>query len=349
MTRGKRATINDIARETGYSKSTISFAFNNPQRIGVDTRKKILEVADQLGYIPDPMARNFSLQRQRSIGFLLPQKTEFSIRNPYVYEILVGISQVCQDASFTLTLIPPLNESLSAAVRNAPVDGFIALGMKVDMEIVDVMQKRQIPYVTIDGVPSADMPSVNIDDETAAYSMMKEVLGFGHRRIAILSLCRDAYYSENADGVVSRRLRGYSRALAEVGMSLQSEGIMMLESECNIDEGLKAADRILDSGFCPTAVVAMADILAIACIRRFSAKGIRIPHDVSVVGFDDIGEAAYSNPPLTTVSQPGAEKGRLAASALLGMINGKEAENSRIVSQFEVVMRDSLGRPESGK
>jgi DNA-binding LacI/PurR family transcriptional regulator len=342
---GKRVTINDIARETGYSKSTISFAFNNPQRIGKETRELILKVADDLGYIPDPMARNFSLQRYRSIGFLLPQKTEFSIGNPYVYEIMVGICQVCQDTGYTLTLIPPLNESLSDAVKNATVDGLIGLGMKVDMDIVSVMKARKIPYVSIDGMPSADMPSVNIDDETAAYEIMKEVLDAGHRRIAILSLCRDAYFSENEDGVVRRRLKGYSKALAEVGMNLGSSDIFMLESECNFDEGRMAAERICQSSVHPTAVVAMADVLAIACIRHFKKKGIKVPQDVSVVGFDNISESAYVNPPLTTVSQPGFDKGKVASGVLMKIIHGEEMNEVNIKSGHRLVKRESLGSP----
>ncbi len=140
-TKMKRPTIKDIARESGYSKTAVSFAFNDPSRISEKACTQILQTAERLGYIPDPMARNFSLRRHLSIGFLLPQEIRYSLQNPYAQQVLLGIGGVCEKYGYTLTLIPPpLNESVTEAVRNAAVDGLITMGMQVGMDIVSVMK-----------------------------------------------------------------------------------------------------------------------------------------------------------------------------------------------------------------
>ena len=129
---------------------------------------------------------------------------------------MLGIGSVCEKYGYTLTLIPPLNESVALAVRNAAVDGLITLGMQVGMDIVSIMQARQLSYVTIDGTADVQMPSVNIDDEQAAYDLMSLVLENGHRSIAIINLNDDSLCSttKTASVQVSRE-RGFFKALSD--------------------------------------------------------------------------------------------------------------------------------------
>ena len=109
--KAKRITIQDIAEKTGYSKTAVSFAFNSPSRISKKAAEKILKAAKELDYIPDPMARNFSLGRHMALGFLLPQRVEASLGNPYIQSVISGIAEVCQKRGYMLTLIPPLHSS----------------------------------------------------------------------------------------------------------------------------------------------------------------------------------------------------------------------------------------------
>lgn len=347
----KRPTINDIARITGYSKTAVSFAFNDPTRIGQKAREQILAVAAQLGYIPDPMARNFSLRRHQSIGFLLPQIIHYTLRNPYMMQVIQGIGSVCQKYGYTLTLIPPLNESITDAVRNAAVDGLITMGMKVEMEIVDIMRQRKLPFVTIDGTPSPSMPSVNINDEEAAYSIMRQVLAQGHRDIVIISLPDDAFATGRSDdtSVPTLRKRGYDRALKDVGLTLESPSITIMVSECTLEDGKHAGHLISKLKTHPTAIVAMSDIVAIGCILYLDEHGHGIPKDISIVGFDNIQESALVTPRLTTVDQPAVDKGYMAAEVLFRMINGEDCEDSRLIIPYRMIMRNSLGPvPERG-
>lgn len=340
-TRIKRPTIKDIARESGYSKTAVSFAFNDRSRISEKAYLQILDTAKKLGYIPDPMARNFSLRRHLSIGFLLPQMVQYSLSNPYTQQVLLGIGSVCEKYGYTLTLIPPLNESVTLAVRNAAVDGLITLGMQVGMDIVSIMQARQLCYVTLDGTADEQMPSINIDDEQASYELMKLVLDNGHRRIALVGLSDDAFAnSSKRDSVPVKRMRGFDRALTEYGV--ESSEVVRFVSECTLEDGEQMAKKILEQENRPTCVVTMSDIVAIGCILAFKDAFIDVPKDISVVGFDDIDEASLIDPQLTTISQPGIEKGRLAAEALFRMINKKPLKSVHMQMPYTLVRRKSL-------
>ncbi len=342
---GKRPTIKDIARLSGYSKTAVSFAFNDPKRISKAAHEQILEVAAKIGYIPDPMARNFSLRRHRSIGFLLPQIIHYSLRNPYMMQVIQGIGSVCQKYGYTLTIIPPLNESITEAVRNAVVDGMITIGMKVGMEIVEIMTQRQLPFVTIDGTPAPNIPSVNIDDESAAYDIMRRVLAQGHRDIVIISLPDDAFATdETLDiSVPALRMKGYDRALKDAGLSLKSDSVTTMTCECTLEDGKHTAHIISKLKKRPTAIVAMSDIVAIGCIIYLDEHGVQVPSDISIVGFDNIQESILVTPRLTTVDQPASDKGYMAAEVLFRLINGQSCEDFRMNIPYRVIPRNSLG------
>lgn len=339
----KRPTINDIAAACGYSKTAVSFAFNAPSRISSSTRDKILECARTLGYVPDPMARNLSLKRYKSIGFLLPQSISNTLRNPHIMQVLQGIGTVCQDHGYTLTLIPPVNGSMTEAVRGAAVDGLITLGMSVEMKSVEMMKLRQLPYVTIDGTPSEDMPSVNINEVEAAYRIMRKVLDAGHRSIAIISLNKVSFdTTDKTMNAPALRIKGYHKALEEAGIDPRGENVRHLVCDTTLEDGRRMAGTLLELQVRPTAVVSMSDIAAIGAILHFQEIGLRVPEDISVVGFDDIPEASFVSPRLTTVRQPSVEKGTLAAEALFRSISGEEIESNRMELPYSIMERDSL-------
>ena len=173
MGKNKKTTIKDIARETVYSKTSVSFAFNNPARISKEACIKIKNKAKEMNYFPDPLARSLSLHKHFSVGFLLPQNVESTLNNPYILKVLQGICSICQTKHFTLTIIPSHKQSAIEAVKTAPVDGIITMGMDINEEIIRIFKLRKIPMVAIDGNPFEDIPSVTIADENASYSIMK--------------------------------------------------------------------------------------------------------------------------------------------------------------------------------
>jgi DNA-binding LacI/PurR family transcriptional regulator len=207
------------------------------------------------------------------------------------------------------------------------------------------MKTRKLPFVTIDGTPSEDMPSVNIPDELAAYQMMRLVLEKGHRCIVIVSLSEDAFDSDEFEASVpKRRKRGYERALKEFDLSLYDlEGsVTQMVSECTLEDGKHTGHLISKLKNRPTCVIAMSDIVAIGCILYFNEHSLRVPDDISVVGFDNITESQLITPALTTVDQPAQEKGYLASEALFRMINGEALGSTHMEIPFSIVERQSL-------
>lgn len=316
--KAKRITIQDIAQRTGYSKTAVSFAFNSPSRISKEAVEKILQAAKEMDYIPDPMARNFSLGRHMSLGFLLPQRVEYSLHNPYIQSVIYGIAGICQEHGYMLTIIPPLHSSVTEAAKNATVDGLITLGFAIDRNIKSILRRRKLPLVSIDGSGDEEIHTVSIDDEAAAELQLEKVLEKGHRRIAMIALPDDAYLKpdEAADTVVKKRKRGYAKALARYSMTFSD--LITDAAAATAEEGAVVAERILEKAS-PTCFVTMSDAAAFGVLSVIEKRNA----DISVVGFDGIEEGVFQSK-LTTILQSGKEKGVRSAEVLFRLIEGDE-------------------------
>jgi DNA-binding LacI/PurR family transcriptional regulator len=335
-----RITIKDIAERAGVSKTTVSFAFNDPRKISKATCERVMAIADDLGYVPDPVARTLTTKRIGAIGLLLPQPMHEALKNPYLTELLQGIGAACLEHETSLLIVPPIKGRLLEAASRAAVDALMAIGVGPDHSIVDLIRKRHIPLITIDGKPSAGMANVGIDDEAAAYALMRYVTGLGHRDIAIVELETESYNepAERSSLVRDRRRAGFDRALTEAGIRPGLSSPRVYSAVCSIEGGRNAAAHILADGRA-SAIVAMADIVALGIMEQCAARGLSIPGDISIVAFDDIEMAALMPPGLTTVRQPGFKKGYEAGRVLLGMLNGAEPE--QISMEAELVVRGS--------
>ena len=329
----KRVTIQDIARRTGYSKTAVSFAFNSPSRISKEAVEKILEAARELDYIPDPMARNFSLGHHMAIGYLVPQSAAVALKNPYLQDVMRSIAQVCENHGYMLTVIPPLHASVEEAVKNAMVDGIIAMGLGVDKGMVDVLRRRNLSVVSIDGPGDEGIASVYIDDEEAAYEQLKTILELGHRKIAAICLPGAAYRkgTDERRTLVDRRKAGYEKALSCYGMSLKD--IAMIQADATFDSGYEAAGRILDKHDV-TCIITMSDIVALGAWRLIRDRGLDVPGDISIMGFDGIDD--HTSKELSTVIQSADDKGRIGAEMLFSMIEGEDDERMSVKVPFSI-------------
>ncbi len=345
-----RVTINDIARIAGYSKTSVSFAFNDPSRISETAREKILAIAGELGYVPDPVARNLTLGTHGTIGLLLPETIATAFQNSHLSQVVQGIGEICERENHSLTLIPPRRESLLEGVRSAAVDGLITLGLEPGTDIVELIRQRHLPFVTIDGQDGGGFPVVGIDDRAAAAAAMNHVLDLGHRRIAVVCFVDEPQLT-GVSPVRAARMAGYREALEARGVAVTAAGAQgaagapdarFWECESSMAGGREAAERILDSGDAPTAVVTMSDVIGLGVLEYLGEAGRRVPEDVSVVGFDDIPEATLVRPQLTTVSQYGLEKGRRAAEILMRLIGSEEVVASTAL-ETRLVVRESSG------
>lgn len=336
------ATISDIAARAGVSKAAVSYAFNTPARLAPQTVERILAIADELGYSPNPVARSMSIGRTGTMGVLVPQPLDEMLGNPYFSEFLKGVSEVVGEAEYPVLLVSPVKGSVQRAIGGAAVDGFLTLGLETFRPTMHLLERRGLPYVMVDSDPVEGVACVNVDDEAGAYKAMSYLLRRGHRQIGLLGIRSPQRGRwEKYSGTLHRRMEGYARAAAESGLPIGDGGIRLIECDVSAEGGQAGLQRLLKRGPRPTAVIAMSDVIAIGAMEAALEQGFHVPADLSFIGFDDIPEAAWVRPPLTTVQQPGKEKGRTAASLLLGLLARTDVPR-HVVLNTELIERESV-------
>ncbi len=337
----RRVTIADVAEAAGVSKTAVSFAFNNPGRLNVDTASRIMSIADSLGYRPDPVARMLTQRRTGTIGVLTPQALATIFSNPFFGMFSAGVAAVAEEAGYGIHFISPLHGSLSRAIARATVDGVVAIGLAADHPEIAEIRRAGIPMTTVDSDRFEKLPSVDVDDEGGATAAAEHLIGLGHRDVVVLAIQRAEHAPSGAEDVVARRLRGYRTAFAAAGVEIPDDNVVV--SPATFAGGVAAIDRIWAAGGRPTAVLAMSDAMAIGAIRALRDRGLSIPGDVSVVGFDDVELAQTIDPPLTTVHQPIRGKGEEAARLLLSVIadTSQVPEHRRLATRL--IIRASTG------
>jgi alanine racemase len=338
-----KVTIKDIAKLAGVSTTSVSFAFNDPNRIGKETVQKILEVADELGYVPNPIARSMTTGKTGTLGILLPQPLHEMLSNPFLLDFLEGVGETCTADGYSLMLVPPLQGSIKRAIEYAAVDGFITLGLESEKSTMVLIRQRGVPFVTVDSDPVEGVPAVNIDDGIGAESVMQYILDAGHRKIAIVGIRsgKEGRYQEYV-GTLRNRLDGYERALKSKGMDFSSPDVQLIESDSTTLSGGRAIfTELRKAKKQPTAIISMSDIVAVGFIEQAKIDGFEIPEKYSISGFDDLSIARLISPSLTTVAQPIRLKGKTAADILVQLIQGEDVPPITILNT-ELIVRESV-------
>ncbi|MEU7800764.1 LacI family DNA-binding transcriptional regulator [Micromonospora arborensis] len=341
---GRGLTLADVARALRVSKATVSNAYNRPDQLSAQLRERILSEAAQLGYPgPDPIAATFSRRRAGAIGLVFDDPLTFALVDPAEALFVTGLGDVCEQAGVGLVLIP--RGSSDDFVQRAVVDGFV-LHCDLDGDTrVDAAIGRQLPVVVVDGPARTGAGHVGIDDRAGAAAAARHVIELGHRRIAVLALPlqvddrsgpADAMRQRSARShVIRQRLAGYRDELTATGIDWADVPVV----ECapySREAGYRAAGTLLDGPRRPTALLAASDELALGALRAAAERGIAVPGQLSVVGFDDAPTAAWATPALSTVHQPHYDKGRVAAEQLL-----KPAGRAETILPTKLVIRRS--------
>jgi len=340
--RGK-PTSSDVAAAAGVSRSAVSFAFNNPQRISTATRERILAAAQELGYAPNTLARMLQSGATTSLGVLLPQRLAQILENPYYARFLMGVGQICDQEGYTLLLTPPLQDSVLKAIPYAAVDGFIVCGLETDGAEVVELERRQIPFVLIDSDRYENAPSVDVDDRGGAREVTRYLLELGHRRLGVLSIDPGPDVATRGyRGPLGRRMAGIAEALAGSGLTMAD--VALAEVPVTRVDGYRATKQLMARDPRPTAILALSDVLAYGAVDALAELGRSVPDQVSVTGFDDLAESAWFRPRLTTVRQPIVTKGRSAASFLISAIRGEDQHPHQLLGT-SLIVRDSASKP----
>ena len=332
-----------MAREAGVSKTAVSFAFNSPDRLAPDTAVRIREIAETLGYRPHPVARMLTQRQTMTIGVLTPQALSVIFSNPFFGAFSEGVALAAERMGYALHFISPLHGSLAHAIGRATVDGVVAVGLSKDHPEVEQIRRAGLPIVLVDSTALPEQDWVAVDDEGGASAAAEHLAGLGHRDFLVVGVERP-HSAEEQDpgGVTARRLDGYRRGLAPAGIELPDD--VVVTGPASIEGGKAAFDRAWSEGRRPTAVLAMSDAMAIGVMRAVRDLGLRVPDDVSVVGFDDIDLAPYVDPPLTTVHQPIRQKGEEAVRRLLTIIERTDEDRPQEHRlETRLIIRGSTG------
>jgi DNA-binding LacI/PurR family transcriptional regulator len=320
-----------VAESLGVSITTVSNAFSRPDQLSEALRERVLAEAGRLGLShPDAAARSLRLGRPASVGVMYTDRLSYAFSDPGAVLFLQGVSRVCETGGQQLVLIPSTSsaDAAATAVGRSTIDGLIVYSVADDDPVLAAAVDRRMPLVLVDQPRIETLPWIGVDDEKACRALAEYVLSLGHRRLAVIATEFDrdrvggrasATRQETISfSTTAARLRGYRAAVEEAGLSWSS--VPVLEAQENSDkEGYRLAMRLLRSKNRPTAVLAMTDQLALGAVRAADKRGLAVPGDLSIAGYDDV-PAARQQPPLTTVAQPHQEKGRRAAEQLLALL-----------------------------
>lgn len=333
-----RITMADIARLAGVSPSTVSRAMSNSPSIPPETRQRILDIARQHNYRIDTRAQNFRLQRTQTIATVFPYRgaSKRLISDPFYLEITGAITDELANYDYDMILarVPTFDDEWCLRyVMNNRVDGIILIDRGVEDKGIEKLRELGANFLVF-GPPLPHQPMITVGCNTVegAATAVRHLIQLGRRRIGFIG---------GNEGMVETYLRrqGYERALKESGLPVDE--IIITYTDFTPQAGLTAMTELLDRDPNLDAVFLCSDFMAVSAMEVLRLRGRIVPDDVSIIGYDDIPLAAYSNPRLTTVRQPIHDAGRLLVRKLFDMLDGKPVEPT--VLPFELIIRDSCG------
>ncbi|MGN0280243.1 MAG: LacI family DNA-binding transcriptional regulator [Lachnospiraceae bacterium] len=340
-------TIKDIAKECGVGISTVSRALNNHPDINPETRKKIMEVIEKTGFIPNNSARNLKRTDAKCIAVLVK-----GITNPFFSSMIQIIEEETQRNKYAMVLrhVEPHEDEVDVALeleKEKRLRGIVFLGGRFEHS-EEKLSKLNVPFIfsTIgvnisDRIGKVEFSNIAVDDKLESKRMTEYLLELGHRQIAII-----AEKPEEPIGLL--RMEGYKAAYAERGLEVPQGMIRYVQDDIeyySMENGYITARKLLESeaGDKVTAIYATSDSLAIGACRAVLEAGKRIPEDISVAGYDGIQMGEYYNPKLTTMKQPVEEMAKKTIGLLLDVIRGRQ-EHQQIIFPAELVIRESTGK-----
>lgn len=328
-------TLADVANHAGVSTMTASRALNGRSGVSQSTRDRVMASSQALGYVANISARGLVGGRMNILGMVVP-----NLATQYIGEVVTGAGEAARELGFDLLLYTTSDEvgrerERAVLLTNGLVDGILAVLPQNPQNVLGALSKSGMPVVIVDHRGSiTDLSAIAVDNYAGARLAMAHLVGLGHRRIGFLEGVKDF-------GCSHERLRGYHEGLLKAGIPFDQN--LIRPSEFMQPNGFEAATTLLEQASPPTAIFAANDLSAFGAIEAIKERGLRVPDDVSVVGFDDIPMASQIYPALTTVRQPLHQMGASAVNLLASMVAGLNPVAQCINLPTELIVRASTG------
>ncbi len=360
-----RMTLQTVADKVGVSRMTVSNAFSRPDQLSAELRERILAAADELGYVgPDPAARALARGTTGSVGIVLTTMIGTAFTDEIATQFLAAVVEELAPTGLSLTLLSTEEAAGRVPTRDVPMDGALVYHCDPQSPALGWLERRRLPLVFVDQDPVPGVPCINVDDRAGARGAAEHLLALGHRRIGIVNAGRVGPFGLQTDPapvvrsyVTMQRMLGWRDALDAAGV----DPTVVHQERFSTEDGYQALELLLAADPGITGVLCFSDTIAHGVMLAARDRGLELPADLSVIGFDDNPLAARLRPALTTVRQDIAEKGRLAAAALTRIVtdaeerpegtadagqHGRRAKAApHIVLPTELIIRDSTAPP----
>jgi DNA-binding LacI/PurR family transcriptional regulator len=339
----------DIAKAAGVSHGTASNVFSRPEIVREEVRERVKAMAEAMGYAgPDPKGRLLRAGKVNAIGVATTEPLSYFFDDPFARVMMAGISEACDATGAGISLVSAGNdEKLSWNIKSALVDGFILFCIEGGPRLVELTRERKLPFVALElGFEDDTISTIRIDNAAGARMAARHLAGLGHRRFAVLTLP----FVDDSSGLVTperfgtaiytatrNRLAGYFDELSRFGVDIAK--VPVYETGNDAATTRAGLETIFAGAEPPTAILAMSDRMAMVAIDWLTQRGLSVPADVSVIGFDGVPDGALCDPPLTTIAQPIIEIGRRAARMILDFDGAVRRETLDV----ELVVRASTG------
>lgn len=333
-------TIYDVAREAGVSMATVSRVVNHNPNVKPQTRKKVFEAIERLGYRPNAVARGLASKKTTTVGVVIPD-----ISNANFAEVARGIEDIANMYHYNI-ILSNADKRKEKEIRvintllEKQVDGLLFMGGVVTDEHVQAFNTSNVPIVlcaTKD--EQGTMPSVDIDHEGAAYDAVSKLISKGHKKIAMIS----ATLQDPASGYA--RFQGYKRALEEANIAFREDYVRV--GNYRYESGIEATQYFLELADRPTAIFSATDEMAIGAIHCLQDAGLNVPEDISIISVDNSRIASMVRPLLTTVAQPMYDIGAVSMRLLTKLMKKEAVEDARVILPHELIVRRSVAEPKS--
>lgn len=337
--RRRQPSIKDIARLARVSHPTVSRALQNSSLVNAETAARIRKIAEEAGYRASAVARGLVTRKTRTIGLVVT-----TVADPFAGEVVCGIEETANDHGYSVFLAdsnadPEREKKVVRELAERRVDGILVTSSRVGMLYLPLLKEMMVPIVLVnDQYPGEFVHAVMINNIEGMRAVVDHVIGLGHTRIAYIGAV-NGYQTD------TERFAAYREALQAAKIPMAAE--LVMHGDGLPSTAMDVTERLLALSDPPTAICCYNDMTALGAMRAVRARGLKIPDDISVTGFDDLFFASYSEPPLTTVRQPMRRMGQLAMESLIRLMESRQAV-PQIWVDAELVVRSSTARVRAG-